>query len=153
MDTLLLSVSTGSEATSDTQDMGRSILANQFVSGLQSELKSMLACNEGGFEQLLTVSRFEEAKFRDLRSARHSHPSGSLRSSNHNGGAATRTSGDSGQLQTQPQLRDTSTPTATSAAKRATEHVILCIADGVIKKLQGRTSTTQENSVCSSYSG
>jgi hypothetical protein len=34
---------------------------------------------------------------------------------------------------------DTSTPTATSAAKRATERVIVRIADGIIKELQGRT--------------
>ena len=120
--------------------MGRPVLTNQFVSGLQSELKSTLARKEGKFEQLLTFARFEEAKIRDFRSAGHSHPSGSLRSSKQSGGAATRmcvVTWDS--LQTQPQLMDTSTPTATSAAKRATERVIVRIADGIIKELQGRT--------------
>jgi hypothetical protein len=50
------------QATSETQDMGRSVLANQFVSGLQSDLKSKLAGKEGGFKQLLAYARFVEAK-------------------------------------------------------------------------------------------
>ena len=59
------------QASAETQDMGKSVLTSQFVSGLQPELKSKLAGKEGGFEQLLTLARFEEAKIRDLRTATH----------------------------------------------------------------------------------
>ena len=53
------------------QDMGRSVLTNQFVAGLVSELKE-LAGKEGNFEQLLTLAMFKEAKARDLwESRRH----------------------------------------------------------------------------------
>ena len=60
------------QATVEMQDMGMSVLANQFASGLLSELKSKLAGKEGGLEQLLTLARFEEAKIHDLRTASHS---------------------------------------------------------------------------------
>ena len=39
--------------------MGRSVLTNQFVAGLLSELKGKLAGKEGNFEQLLTLARFQ----------------------------------------------------------------------------------------------
>ena len=51
--------------------MGQSVLANQFVSGLQLELKSKVVGFEGNFEQLLVKARFEEAKLRDLAQPRN----------------------------------------------------------------------------------
>lgn len=49
--------------------MGRSLLASQFIAGLQPELKAKLAGKDVGFEQLLTLARFEEAKIRDLQAS------------------------------------------------------------------------------------
>ena len=46
--------------------MGQSVLANQFVSGLRTDIKAKVAGSEGGFDQLLAKARFEEAKLRDL---------------------------------------------------------------------------------------
>ena len=46
--------------------MGRSVLAYQFVAGLESSLKSRLAGVKGTFDQLLVKTRFEEAKACDL---------------------------------------------------------------------------------------
>ena len=54
------------QSTVEMQEMARSVLTNQFVSGLQSTLKGKLAGKEGQFEQLLTLARFEEAKMREL---------------------------------------------------------------------------------------
>ena len=69
--------------------MGRSVLTNQFVSGLQTELKSRLAGKEGGFEQMLTLARFEEAKIRDLHTS--GHHGGASGTSKKSGGGTTRT--------------------------------------------------------------
>ena len=46
--------------------MGKSVLAHQFVAGLQSDLKVKVAGMEGTFEELLAKARLEEAKLRDL---------------------------------------------------------------------------------------
>ena len=46
--------------------MGQSVLANQFVSGLQADIKAKVAWSERGFDQLLAKARFEEAKLQDL---------------------------------------------------------------------------------------
>ena len=54
------------QSTMEMQEMARSVLTNQFVSGLQFTLKGKLAGKEGQFEQLLTLARFEEAKMREL---------------------------------------------------------------------------------------
>lgn len=61
------------QATLEMQEMARSVLTNQFVSGLQPQLRSKLVGREGHFEQLLTIAKFEEAKIREL------HPPGKLR--------------------------------------------------------------------------
>ena len=50
----------------EADSMGRTVLANQFVSGLQTELKSKVVGTEGNLEQLLVKARFEEAKRREL---------------------------------------------------------------------------------------
>ena len=50
--------------------MGRAVLTNQFLSGLQPELKSKLAGQEGSFDQLLARARFEEAKQREFAAER-----------------------------------------------------------------------------------
>ena len=50
------------QASAEMQDMGRSVLSNQFVAGLVHEMKSELAEKEGNFEQLLVLAWFEEAK-------------------------------------------------------------------------------------------
>ena len=46
--------------------MGKSVLANQFVAGLRSEIKGKVVGMEVSFEELLVKARFEEAKLRDL---------------------------------------------------------------------------------------
>jgi hypothetical protein len=46
--------------------MGQSVLANQFIAGLHSDLKSKVVGTEGNPEQLLLKARFEEAKKREL---------------------------------------------------------------------------------------
>ena len=53
----------GNEAA---ESMGKSVLASQFVAGLNPVLKPKVAGTEGEFEALLVKARFEEAKLRDL---------------------------------------------------------------------------------------
>ena len=65
----------GQEAEQITQ----TVLTNQFVAGLQSNIKAKIAGTEGTFGELLTKARFEEAKLRELRSTQAQ----SLTSSNH----------------------------------------------------------------------
>lgn len=48
------------------KEIGRAVLANQFVTGLHSELKAKVPGSDGDFEQLLVKARFEEATLRDL---------------------------------------------------------------------------------------
>ena len=52
--------------TQEAADIGKSVLANQFVTGLLPELKTKLAGKEGDFDELLVRARFEEARLRDL---------------------------------------------------------------------------------------
>ena len=54
------------QGTTDLEDISKSILCNQFVSGLLPDIKIKVAGTEGSFETLLTKARFEEAKLRDL---------------------------------------------------------------------------------------
>ena len=54
------------QSTLEMQELMKSVLTNQFVCGLQPELKGKLAGRDGHFEQLLTIARFEEAKAREL---------------------------------------------------------------------------------------
>ena len=54
------------QGTQDAEDMGRSVLCCQFVTGLRQEIKLKLAGVEGTFDQLLARARLEEAKLRDL---------------------------------------------------------------------------------------
>ena len=58
----------------EAEAMGQTVLANQFVSGLQSELKSKVVGFEGNLEQLLVRACFEEAKLRELPSRRLTTP-------------------------------------------------------------------------------
>ena len=51
----------------EKEKMGQSVLANQFIAGLRSDLKSKVVGVEGSLEQLLLKARFEEAKKRELR--------------------------------------------------------------------------------------
>ena len=48
----------------EAETMGCAVLTNQFISGLQPELKSKVAEQEGSIDQLLARARFEEAKER-----------------------------------------------------------------------------------------
>ena len=50
----------------EAETMGQSVLANQFVAGLRSELKVKVVGSEGNMEQLLMKVRFEEAKQKEL---------------------------------------------------------------------------------------
>ena len=54
------------QGTQETEDLGHTMLAYQFVARLKPNLKSKLAGVEGTFDQLLVKARFEEAKARDL---------------------------------------------------------------------------------------
>ena len=54
------------QGTQDAEDMGRSVLCCQFVTGLRQEIKLKLARVEGTFDQILARARLEEAKLRDL---------------------------------------------------------------------------------------
>ena len=57
---------TTARGSQEAEEMGQSVLANQFVAGLLSELEVKVAGTEGNLEKLLTKARFEEAKLRDL---------------------------------------------------------------------------------------
>ena len=54
------------QGTTDLEDISKSILCNQFVAGLLSDIKIIVAGTEGNFETLLTKARFKEIKFRQL---------------------------------------------------------------------------------------
>ena len=54
------------QASEEAEDLGRSVLAYQFVAGLTQALRTKVAGVEGNFDQLLVKARFEEAKIRDL---------------------------------------------------------------------------------------
>ena len=54
------------QANSETEEMGKTVLAYQFVAGLIPEIKRKVAGSEGSFDQLLAKARYEEAKTRDL---------------------------------------------------------------------------------------
>ena len=54
--------------------MGQSVLANQFISGLQPVLKSKVVGTESNLEQLLVKACFEEANICEL--PRVAHPRG-----------------------------------------------------------------------------
>ena len=45
---------------------GQRLLANQFVAGLGTELKSKVVGQEGNLDQLLLKAQFEEAKRKEL---------------------------------------------------------------------------------------
>ena len=48
------------------EHMGQTLLANQFITGLRSDLKRKLIGTEGSLEELVLKARFEEAKTREL---------------------------------------------------------------------------------------
>ena len=57
------SISRGSQ---EAEEMGKGVLASQFLAGLHWEIKAKLAGCDGDLEQLLVKARFEEAKIRDI---------------------------------------------------------------------------------------
>lgn len=54
------------QGSAETESMGKSVLAYQFVAGLHSDLKMKVAGTEGSFDELLAKARLHEAKLRDL---------------------------------------------------------------------------------------
>ena len=54
------------QGSREVEAMGRSVLAYQFIAGLLPHLKAKIAGQEGTFEELLTKTRFEEARHRDI---------------------------------------------------------------------------------------
>ena len=54
------------QGSQEAEDMGRSVLASQFVAGLLPDIKLKLAGVEGSLDELLVKARFQEAKLRDL---------------------------------------------------------------------------------------
>ena len=58
----------------EAEKMGQTVLANQFVAGLRSDLKTKVVGTEGNFEQLLVKARFEEAKKKELTAMKEAVP-------------------------------------------------------------------------------
>ena len=56
--------------TSESNSMGQTVLANQFVAGLRPELKAKVVGTDGNIGQLLVKARFEEAKRKELATVR-----------------------------------------------------------------------------------
>ena len=54
------------QGSEEAEDLGRSVLAYQFVPGLTVALRSKVAGVEGTFDEFLVKARFEEAKTRDI---------------------------------------------------------------------------------------
>ena len=54
------------QGTGETETMGKTVLAYQFVAGLLPNIRAKIAGTEGTFEQLWVKARYEEAKARDL---------------------------------------------------------------------------------------
>ena len=50
------------QGSQEAEDMGRSVLASQFVAGLLPDIKLKLAGVEGSLDELLVKARFQEAK-------------------------------------------------------------------------------------------
>ena len=55
-----------SRGSQEAEEMGKAVLASQFVTGLREDIKAKLAGCDGDLDQLLVKARFEEAKIRDL---------------------------------------------------------------------------------------
>lgn len=72
----------------EAEAIAQTVLTNQFVAGLRSNIKAKVAGTEGTFEELLTKARFEEAKVRKLRS-RPAKPPLSLSSRSNTHGQST----------------------------------------------------------------
>ena len=60
----------------EAESLGRSVLANQFIAGLRTDLKAKVVGTEGDLDKLLVKARFEEAKKKELDLSRttSSHP-------------------------------------------------------------------------------
>ena len=54
------------QGSSEAEQLGKSVLASQFVAGLRGNIKLKLVGSDGDFDHLLTRARFKEAKDRDL---------------------------------------------------------------------------------------
>ena len=54
------------QGTQEAEKLGQLVLVNQFVAGLLEDIKAKVVGIEGGFDQLLSRARFEEAKLCDL---------------------------------------------------------------------------------------
>ena len=54
------------QGSREVEAKGRSVLAYQFIAELLPHLKAKIAGQEGTFEELLTKTRFEEARHRDI---------------------------------------------------------------------------------------
>ena len=55
-----------SRGSQEAEEMGKAVLASQFVTGLQEDIKAKLAEYDEDLDQLLVKVQFEEAKIRDL---------------------------------------------------------------------------------------
>jgi hypothetical protein len=58
----------------EANTMGQTVLANQFISGSRTDLKSEVVGTDGNLEQLLVKARFEEAKKRELAASKTTPP-------------------------------------------------------------------------------
>ena len=54
------------QGNGETEIMGKTVLAYQFVAGLLPKIRAKVAGTEGTFEQLWVKARYKKAKSRDL---------------------------------------------------------------------------------------
>ena len=54
------------QSSREAEDMGKAVLASQFISGLRPAVKRKVTGSEGDFQQLLVKARFEEARLKEL---------------------------------------------------------------------------------------
>ena len=57
------------QGSPEAEDMGKTVLVNQFVNGLFPELKTKVTGKDGTLDKILTIARFEEAKLKDAAGA------------------------------------------------------------------------------------
>ena len=81
----------------EAEAIAQTVLTNQFVAGLRSNIKAKVAGTEGTFGELLTKARFEEAKVRELRSTPAKPPLSLSSRSNTHGQSTPRYSPTNGQ--------------------------------------------------------
>ena len=134
----------GAHSSREAEAMGRSVLAYQFVADLLPHLKSKLVGSDGGFEELLTKARFEEATYRDV------VVPGSRQTPIHAGGGRFRQTAGRDAPRELPQQRQVHTNTRPSEVRKCyhcggTNHLLRdCLLKGrsALREAGGNSRTT-----------